>query len=328
MAVSHALQTMKNHVRADGSTYHVVEYDSSTGEVIERVTHQGYADASTWARGQSWGIYGFTMVYRETGDIRFLNTAQQIADYFIDHLPDDQVPYWDFDAPNIPQEERDSSAAAIAASGLLELSTLVMDREAQSKYRHTAQEILTFLASPIYLAEGTHSSGILLHGVGSHPSNTEIDVSLIYGDYYFIEALTRYQNSKIHVLDIDRAVVKLGQNANRDRFQVWGRFIVEEMRDGMDIRNEDVTVTFGEFSQTIPAGSFFRIGQNASYYSNQTSGGIRFMVIRDDGQFLVWSKDLDLSGIDLNVPVPFSLQIGGDLSATEIPFDDNGRFQK
>jgi hypothetical protein len=133
MAVSHALQTMKNHVREDGSTYHLVDYDPDTGAIINKFTVQGYDKESTWARGQAWGMYGFTMAYRETGDVRFLNTAQLIADYFIDNLPEDRVPYWDFEAPNIPHEEKDSSAAAIAASGLLELSTLVMDEDTQAR---------------------------------------------------------------------------------------------------------------------------------------------------------------------------------------------------
>jgi unsaturated chondroitin disaccharide hydrolase len=193
MALSHALKTRVNHVRADGSTYQLVDYDPSTGAILGKETVQGYATESTWSRGQAWAVYGFTMAYRETGDSRLLETARLVADYFIDHLPADQVPYWDFEAPNIPNEKKDSSAGAIAASGLLELSTLVSDGASRARYRDAAAAVLTSLCSTAYLAEGTNSSGILLHGVGNKPSNKEVDVSLIYGDYYFIEALLRWQ---------------------------------------------------------------------------------------------------------------------------------------
>ncbi len=194
MAVSHALRTRQDHVRADGSTYHMVDYNPTTGAIIERGTVQGYSDESAWARGQAWAIYGFTMAYRESSDPRFLETAQQVADYFIDHLPADRVPYWDFQAPNIPNEPKDTSAGAIACSGLFELSGLVTDLEARARYKTAAREILAALCSPAYLAEGSNSSGLLLHGVGNRPSGTEVDVSLIYGDYYFLEALLRYRS--------------------------------------------------------------------------------------------------------------------------------------
>ncbi|MBD3290835.1 glucuronyl hydrolase [candidate division KSB1 bacterium] len=193
MAIRHALNTIENHVRPDGGTYHVVLYDQDTGEVLERITHQGYADESTWARGQAWGIYGFTMTYRETEDERFLETAQKMADYFIDHLPEDFVPYWDFNAPNIPDEERDTSAGAIAASALLELSELSADQQKKLFYRYTAENILRSLCQKPYLAKGTDSAAVLLHGVGNKPGGKQIDVALIYGDYYLIEALLRYE---------------------------------------------------------------------------------------------------------------------------------------
>ena len=192
MAVSHALKTMTNHFRADGSTYHVVDYDPSTGEVVWRGTHQGCADESVWSRGQAWAVYGYTMAYRETGDARLLAVAESAATYFIDHLPPDCVPYWDFLAPDIPDEERDASAAAIACSGLLELSTLSDNPQAAAGYFDSAKEILGALSQPPYLSEGTSSMGILNHGTGNRPGNVEVDVSLIYGDYYFLEALQRY----------------------------------------------------------------------------------------------------------------------------------------
>lgn len=193
MAMSHGSRSRLDHVRPDGSTFHLVDYNPATGAVLDRATVQGAFDASTWARGQAWGLYGFAMSYRESGVGSFLTTAQALADYFIDHLPADHVPYWDFQAPGIPNEPRDTSAAAIAASGLLELSTLAGDTAARNRYRSAAFDILTALCSPAYLAEGSTSHGILRHGVGNKPAASEVDVSLIYGDYYFLEALLRYR---------------------------------------------------------------------------------------------------------------------------------------
>lgn len=191
IAENHAKTTMKNHIREDGSTFHVVDYDPETGAVRLKQTAQGYADDSCWSRGQAWGLYGFTMTYRETGNREFLRTAQRLADYFVDNLPEDYVPYWDFNAPNIPDEKRDTSAAAIAACGLLELETYVENKELKKKYHTAAIGILKSLGSPPYLAKGSNSSGILLHGVASIPHDNAVDVSLIYGDYYFLEALMR-----------------------------------------------------------------------------------------------------------------------------------------
>jgi unsaturated chondroitin disaccharide hydrolase len=194
MAVQHALTTRQYHVREDGSTYHVVDFDPQTGEFIRGLTWQGYADESAWARGQAWGLYGFTMVYRETGDERFLETAVKLADFFIENLPDDHVPYWDFRAPNIPNEERDASAGSIAASGLLELSTLVRSDASQRRYREAAEKLIEELGSERYLTQGTESAAVLTHCVGNRPGNSEVDVPIIYGDYYFVEALLRLRD--------------------------------------------------------------------------------------------------------------------------------------
>lgn len=208
VAVSHALHTMKNHFREDNSTYHVVDYDPETGKVLHQQTNQGYADNSTWSRGQGWAIYGFTMMYRETKDKRFLETAQKAADFFINHpnLPKDKIPYWDFnvgqqgfkpdwdnkDRKKLDYIPRDASAGSLVASGLLELSTYTGD--AGKKYYNTAEKMLKSLSSSEYLAKpGTNSGFILKHSVGSFPHNSEIDVPLIYADYYFLEALLRYQ---------------------------------------------------------------------------------------------------------------------------------------
>ena len=192
IAIKHAETTMKNHVRADGSTYHVLSYDTTNGAILVRNTHQGYADESAWARGQAWAIYGFTMTYRFTKDPRFLKTAQRTADYFLQRLPADHVPYWDFQAPEIPNEPRDVSAAAITASALFELSSYVETGKEKEEYLKHARNILQSLCGPPYLAEGTASHAVLNHAVGSKPAKSEVDVSSIYADYYFIEAMLRY----------------------------------------------------------------------------------------------------------------------------------------
>ena len=191
IAVSHANTTIKNHFRRDNSSYHVVEYDTVTGKPLSRVTHQGYSNESAWARGQAWGLYGYTMAYRETKDPRYLEQAEKIADFYLGHpnLPADKVPYWDFNAPAIPNEERDASAAAIAASGLLELAQFSNKR---SVYRTAAMDILKSLMSDAYLAKpGTNNHFFLKHSVGHNPGNSEVDVPLIFADYYFLEAILR-----------------------------------------------------------------------------------------------------------------------------------------
>jgi rhamnogalacturonyl hydrolase YesR len=196
IAVTHANTTLKNHFRPDNSSYHVVDYDTITGKVIARVTAQGAANESAWARGQAWGLYGYTVCYRETKDKRYLDQAVKIADFFLSHpnLPADKVPYWDFNAPNIPNEERDASAAAIAASGLLELCQYVRNDQ---KYFKVAEDMLNSLSSPAYLAEpGTNHNYILKHSVGHKPAKSEIDTPIIYADYYYVEGLLRYEKLK------------------------------------------------------------------------------------------------------------------------------------
>jgi len=190
VAMSHAEHTMENHFRDDYSTYHVLDYDTLTGEVREKVTFQGYADSSMWARGQAWAIYGFTMAARETGRENFLSQAQSAAAIFLERLPEDGVPYWDFDAPGIPNAPKDASAAAITASALLELADLVDEQADQLRYRNAAVALLNALATEDYLAK-LPQQGLLLHSTGHQPGNSEIDEHIIYADYYFLEALLR-----------------------------------------------------------------------------------------------------------------------------------------
>tara|TARA_R110002012_G_C11676258_1_gene613755 strand:+ start:13822 stop:15072 length:1251 start_codon:yes stop_codon:yes gene_type:complete len=194
IAVSHADVTMKNHFRPDYTSYHVVVYDRETGEKIKGVTHQGYADNSMWARGQGWAIYGYTMVYRETGDKKYLDQAQKTAKVYLDHLPIDLIPYWDFDAPNIPNEPRDASAAALVASALLELSTFTKDSNLSENYVEKAESMLEEL-SKNYQSKDANSA-FLLHSTGHKPSGSEINYSINYADYYYLEALLRLKKLK------------------------------------------------------------------------------------------------------------------------------------
>lgn len=206
VANTHAINTMKHQIRPDYGSYHVVNYSQEDGSVLNQQTCQGYSDNSTWARGQAWGIYGFTMAYRETKKPEFLETAKNMADYFINYptMPEDGVPLWDFDVnregytpdwnynpADYPVIPRDASAAAITASALIELSQYLPDGK---KYFDFAEKQLKSLSSPAYRAElGTNNNFLLMHSVGSIPHDNEIDKPLVYADYYFIEALLRYE---------------------------------------------------------------------------------------------------------------------------------------
>ena len=195
ICVTHSDTTIKNHFRPDFSSYHVVSYDTVTGKVEKRQTHQGYSDESAWARGQVWGLYGYTVMYRLTEQERYLDQALKIADFLINHpnMPEDKIPYWDFNAPDIPNALRDASAGAIMASALIELSGFA-GPEKSMIYKSIAEKQIRSLASPEYLARpGENGNFILKHGVGHLPGNSEVDVPLTYGDYYFVEALMRYK---------------------------------------------------------------------------------------------------------------------------------------
>jgi unsaturated chondroitin disaccharide hydrolase len=193
-AFSHAQRAMTNQIRADNSTFQKVLYSTVNGALTYQGTRAGYSATSTWARGQAWAIYGFTMAYRETGFLPFLDAAKRTANYYLTNVPSDFVPYWDFDAPDIPNAPRDSSAAATTLSALVQLSQLVTNMQDSATLWAGAHNILESLGSTNYLAQGTTSSGILLHGTGEPPQfpSPEVDVSLTYGDYYFVEALRRY----------------------------------------------------------------------------------------------------------------------------------------
>lgn len=195
IAVNHSNTTIRNQFREDNSTWHVIDYDLASGTVSRKKTHQGYADESAWARGQSWGLYGYVTMYRFTKNPVYRKIADDIAKFLLNHpnLPKDKVPYWDYNAPDIPNAKRDVSAAAIMASALLELGQY-MKGAAREKYVNTAAVILQSLASSAYRSPAGANGGFILdHSVGHLPGKSEVDVPLTYADYYFVEALLRYK---------------------------------------------------------------------------------------------------------------------------------------
>ena len=195
IAIDHANTTTKNHFRVDNSSYHVLDYSVSTGKVLKKKTAQGYSDESAWARGQSWGLYGYTMMYRCTKEPAYLEQAKKIANFLIRHpnLPADKIAYWDYNAPVTTTTYRDVSASSIMASALLELGQFVNKKE-RKEYVDAAKKIVLSLSSAAYRAKQDENGGFILkHSVGSLPHNSEIDVPLTYADYYFLEALLRYK---------------------------------------------------------------------------------------------------------------------------------------
>ena len=192
VALTHANTTMKNHFRPDYTTWHVVDYDPETGDIRMKVTHQGYADDSAWSRGQAWAVYGYTMMYREVSEPAYLAQAENIAKMLLERLPEDGIPYWDFDSPDAPDSQRDASAGAIMASAFIELSGYTADKQLSKALMKMAEKQIRTLASDEYLAQPDRNGYFLLkHSVGSYPSDTEVNVPLTYADYYFLEALIR-----------------------------------------------------------------------------------------------------------------------------------------
>ncbi|CDF78702.1 unsaturated glucuronyl hydrolase (GH88) [Formosa agariphila KMM 3901] len=190
IAENHAEVTMKYLVRPDSSSYHLGSFNDKTGAFVKGYTHQGYADESMWERGQAWGIYGFAFSYRETGRKDFLDTAIKLSDKFLQRLPEDGIPYWDFDDPKIPNAPKDASAAAIAACGFLELSTLVDNPQLQDTYFKAGKTLIEILSTDAYLSQ-SENQALLLHSTGNHPKGLEVDEPIIYADYYFMEGLMR-----------------------------------------------------------------------------------------------------------------------------------------
>lgn len=191
MAYSHARQAQKYLVRPDHSTYHTYFMDVETGAPRYGSTAQGFSDNSCWARGQAWGVYGFALSYAHTGDESFLDTACQVLDYFLAHLPEDQVCYWDLCFTEGSQP-RDSSAAAITCCGIHELLRhLPADHPCRPAYEKALGAMMASLAQSYTTRNKPQADGILLHGVYSMPHNRGVDESTIWGDYYYLEALFR-----------------------------------------------------------------------------------------------------------------------------------------
>jgi len=195
IAVNHANTTLKNHFRPDFSSFHVIDYSPESGKIKRKATWQGAADCSAWARGQAWGLYGYTMMYRFSQNKAYLKQAKGIAHFILNHpnLPADKIPFWDFDAQGVPFTKRDASAGAIIASALLELTQYTSGAEKET-FKQAAETMLYSLASPAYRAKAGENGGfLLLHSTGAYPMNSEIDVPLVYADYYYLEALLRYK---------------------------------------------------------------------------------------------------------------------------------------
>ncbi len=193
VAIRHANTTLEHHFRDDMSSYHVIDYDTITGNAISKVTFQGYSDESHWARGQAWGLYGYTVCYRYTKDEKYLKAAEDIARFIMDNVKtDDLIPYWDYVAPNIPDAPRDASAAAITCSALFELSKYTTQHT--TAYYNYAETILKNLSSEKYLSKvGDNFGFTLMHSTGHLPANSEIDTPINYADYYYLESLKRYK---------------------------------------------------------------------------------------------------------------------------------------
>ncbi|EPX59670.1 Alpha-1,2-mannosidase [Cystobacter fuscus DSM 2262] len=304
MAITHALRTQADLVRPDGSTYHVVDYDPDTGARRFRGTYQGYSDTSTWARGHAWSLYGFTLLYRYTRDPRMLETAQRVTDYYLGRLPEDAVPNWDLDAPT-PQ--KDSSAAAIIASALLELSNYVPDADKKVAYWNAALRMLDSLSSPAYLDTADTSPGLLLHGVGNFPAGQEVDVSLVYGDYYFLEAVRRFQRQTrpplpsdwYSRLDFAAATHTLGGG---NTGVLVAEFDVTPLDQPLDavIGYADSATSVTAFSQLsmlirMNTSGFFDVRNGAAYaathpvpYESLSTYHVRMVTDLGAGQYSVW----------------------------------------
>lgn len=194
IAIAHADNTIKNHFRPDFSSYHVIDYDTThNGKVLQKLTAQGYANESAWARGQAWALYGYTMCFRETKKPSYLAQADGVANFILSSkiTPEDGIPYWDYNDPQIPNVSRDASAASITASALYELAKYSKNGK---KYKAAADKILYSLSTKYVSKPGDNYGFILEHSTGHRPAKSEIDVPINYADYYYLEALLRSKN--------------------------------------------------------------------------------------------------------------------------------------
>lgn len=287
IARSHADITMKNHFRPDFSCWHVVSYDTITGQPEKKHTRQGYSHESSWSRGAAWALYGYTMMYRETRQKHYLEQANNVANYILNHprMPQDGIPYWDYDDPGIPDTNRDASAGAIMASAFIELSVM-NDGEMARKYLAMAETQLKTLTSPEYLAEpGTNGNFILKHSVGSMPEHSEVDVPLTYADYYYVEALLRYRDrNKVPAFQSDPGVIGFDFSeltTIRERIArkdvAWEK-AYHELLDEADtcLALEPEKVTDGDLPPSGNNHDFYAIGKYA-WPNPKTSDGMPYV---------------------------------------------------
>lgn len=295
VAVNHAEKTIENHFREDNSSYHVINYNKTTGKVLSKETHQGYNNESDWARGQAWGLYGFTMCYRETKRIDFLHQAEKIAEYYINHqnMPSDLVPYWDFKAPDIPSEPRDASAAGIAASALIELSTF---SENGAKYISFATNSLSTLSNPNYNTDINSSNNFILSkSTGNKPGNSEINTSINYADYYYLEALTRYRtiiggNFEPYAIIPQKERVILENSTKIDTINVYD--IDGESEVSIEILNNPGFIQLSKLNkntyilstkpQTYDSGTYKIKISITDDYDNKTIETISYTILKND----------------------------------------------
>ncbi len=237
MAVSHADKTLYNHFREDGSSYHLIGYDSISGDANIKATYQGYEDSSSWARGQGWALYGFTMMYRQTGEQRYLDQAIKVGKFLIRHprMPKDKIPYWDFDLPTLKDAPRDASAGALMASAFIELSQMI-DGALSDAFLFFAEQQLRSLSSSKYRAKlGANNCFLLMHSTGFFAKNSEVDKPLNYADYYYVEAMMRYRRlaEKRKVVDVSTMYTSQGDRALWiDAMNRIARPVLESMSGG------------------------------------------------------------------------------------------------
>jgi autotransporter-associated beta strand protein len=322
IAVQHALTTAAQHVRPDGGTYHVVQFDRNTGAVISKYTSQGYDNDSTWSRGQAWGIYGFTMSYRETGDTRFLDTAQSLANYFLDHAPETGVPYYDFNDPANPPPW-DSSAAAIASSGLLELINYVNPADRQ-RYFDAAKKMLLTLSGPGFLSDGSTFQSILMQGAIGHGGANRVGAS--YGDYYYIEALGRYDAAMNPITWTGSAGSSWNQNPLAANWSKNGN-----AASYMDLNNvifndtADNTTVDIDWDYVRPAGLLFNnSSKNYTLQGSYPIVGMCPLVKQGDGKVTI-SVPIGYNGITLVEGGTLEIAGGIDPSGTSLIDIQSGR---
>ena len=331
MAVSHADQTRANHVRADGSSFHIVNYDPVNGDIKRQYTGQGKSDDSTWTRGQAWGIHGFATTYRETGEARFLETARGLADFFLDNLPADGVPLADFSSEHTTLAHKDSTAAAIAASGLFELSRIETEATNRERYFDAGVELLTALtseSSDYFSSSLDESPGLLLHGSRRYrASDPGDDSSYVWGDYYLIEATLRYASLSLPgdfdfdrtltANDIDRLAEALRSETDFYRYDLN----LDGVQDDADL-DAWVSEAYGTFpgdanlDYQVEFDDFLTMAGNFGEVGGWAEGDFNGDALVDFSDFVALSKSFGLASTTSIESVPEPGEPFGALAVT------------